>query len=227
MTDLETFCHYTYKTHFIPIYILKDSVFISSFPEQTELTFPPTSYLNELLTSSADIALYITSHHTLWGRITVKDSSETLIVGPSSVLKYSRELLRSMYAEYQVLSIQQREFASFFQNIPTMTFAVFINLLLLMNYTVNHTVLTEKDIANYLEIQSDLNIQEKLTENLYKVKEYESFHDNLTLEQELLSYIENGDLEKLRTFIPKAQNTHVGVLAQNNLRQQKMYVLLH
>lgn len=221
MENFEIYCEYLYHSTCIPVYLFRQKQLVTCFPEQKKDTYPPDRYLNILWESEKDISLVITQQHSYFGLVYSKDRCHSIILGPVSVLPYTRDSNTDMCKEYAADSSHMEEFSTFFSIIPSISKDIFMNKLLFINHTLNNTSLDKSDISNYEGYVLDGSINEKHSIETYYAKEYETLYDNLPIENQLLKYIESGDLEHLREFTKRTKSIDVGIIANDNLRQLK------
>jgi AraC-like DNA-binding protein len=123
--------------------------------------------------------------------------------------------------EFSIVKSDSERFSEFFHNIPTQNLDTFINTLLFINYTVNHTKLTRKEVEHARDNQVDKSIDQKYTEKSYEEKEEGLLNNSFEIERELIRFIETGNLDGLKRFSIRARSSKVGTIAHNNLRQWK------
>ena len=58
-------------------------------------------------------------------------------------------------------------------------------------------------------------------ENLYQVKETQLFNNSLTIEKEIMHFVEKGNLSALSEISQNPYSYEAGVMANDNLRQEK------
>lgn len=144
--DIQKYCEYLYNSMYIPVYLYDNQELIACFPEQDRETFPPSHYLSSLWQSPIHVSYTMTMFYSFYGRIKIENSSCDLVIGPINDFLYTKETLSSMRREFSAISSNSEIFASFFHNIPTQNLDIFTNTLLFINYTLNKTQLSKKDI---------------------------------------------------------------------------------
>ena len=221
MIDIKTYCEYLNSCLYIPIYLYHNHKLIACYPTQEKETYPPSRYLEELFKSDNIIAYTMTQYYSYYGCIKLKNGNSSIILGPINDFPYNKETLLAMSKEYDVADYNPETFSSFFHNIPTQNLEAFISTLLFINYSVNHTPLTKKDMAHYKDSLFVASINQQLTEKSYTTKEDSELNNNYAIESELLRYIETGNMKGLLSFTERAKNTKVGIIANDNLRQLK------
>jgi AraC-like DNA-binding protein len=221
MIDVKKYCEYIYSSFFIPIYIYENKELTLCYPIQKKYTLPPKTYLIKLLEMRNNLSYTITKFYSYYGCIKIKDSNTCIVIGPISALPYSKETLFSMRKEFFIDESSWESFCNFFYNIPTQNLDIFINTLILINYTLNNEELSHKDLNNNLDSQLHNIINQNYSKHTSESMEENILNNNYSIENEFFRYIENGDIEGLSNFRIQTQNMKVGKIADNNLRQSK------
>lgn len=221
MIELNKYCDYLYRSHFIPVYIYQAKKQIACYPEQERDTWPPSLYLSHLMSTDNPVAYTMTQFYSHYGFIKIADSDYSLIIGPINDFPYTKDVLIDMSKEFNIEPSNFEDFSSFFHNIPMQNLDIFTNMLLFINYSVNNTELTKNDIFEYLGASLTHSFHQNYSKNSYDDKEQGISNNYYAVENELLRYIETGNLDKLQKFTERIKHTKVGVIANDNLRQQR------
>lgn len=223
IADLNACCRFFYSTTFLPIthYSSKNKV-LCAYPgiagslDLTGCALPP------LLRSSRNPDYYISSFFGYYGIVRLDFGGGYLVAGPIFSTPVTTKVIRSVQRECAVPPDREQETAQFCQESPLMTFNQFLNLLSFLHLALNDQVLNPAmhfDIADVSPLQ---NISVQHSSQLYERKEEQAYHNTYRYEQEYLSYIRDGEPEKLKnlflntSFIPRE-----GMVADNALRQAK------
>lgn len=221
MTDLSTYCRYLYNSFYIPVYIYEDMELICYYPSQELFTLPPKVYLASLRDNMQKVSYTHTSFHSYYGYIEIKNSSSYIVIGPINDFPYSRDSLEFMVKEYSVGSMNADQFAEFFHKIPQQNLNTFINILLLIHYTINQEEFPRSALDKYIGQQTDSSIIQRYNEISFQEKEHGLVNNNWSKESELFRYIEMGNVAKLNYFLNSPNHVRIGIVANNNLRQWK------
>jgi AraC-type DNA-binding domain-containing proteins len=222
MVNIKKSCQYLYNSLYIPIYLYDDEKkLIFCYPDQEKDTYPPSSYLIKLLESNKKVTYTMTQFFSYYGCIKIENSNNFIVIGPINDFPYSNDSLTIISKEFSITNSKSQILFEFFHNIPQQNIEVFINTMLLINYIINGTELTRKDIDNSIDPLFDISINQKFSEESYTSKEYGILNNNYQIENELIRYIESGNISKLKIFSARTKNAKVGVIAHNNLRQLK------
>ena len=221
MIDIKKYCEYMNNCLYIPVYLYHNRKLIVCYPDQEKDTYPPSRYLEDLFTTDKTISYTMTQYYSYYGCIKMKNSNFCIVIGPINDFPYTKDTLIEMSREYNIANYNPETFANFFHNIPTQNLEAFISTLLFINYSINHTPLTKKDMSHYEDSLFVASINQQLTEKSYTTKEDSMLNNNYAIESELLRYIETGNMKELISFTKRAKNTKVGIIANDNLRQLK------
>jgi AraC-like DNA-binding protein len=167
------------------------------------------------------ISFAMTKYHSSYGYVKVENSDYQIVIGPINDFPYTNEVLLGMSKEFSFGQIDYEMFSTFFHNIPTHNLYNFLNILLFINYNINNSELTMKDIIDYEGALIDSSINQKYSDETYEAKEEGVSQNNYSIESELLHYIETGNMKELQQFSERAKNTIVGIIANDSLRQLK------
>ncbi|WP_160719695.1 helix-turn-helix domain-containing protein [Bacillus sp. USDA818B3_A] len=223
MIDINKYCKYLYNSLYIPIYLYDNKELIACYPNQENETFPPPLYLNRLLESERKVSYVITTFYSYYGCIQIENSKSCIIIGPINDFPYSNETLQIMGKEFSVNTSNAEAFAEFFYKIPQQSLDTFINTLLVINYTLNNSELTRRDVDDFMGPLIDNSINRTYSENSFIEKEEGILNTNHDDEREWARYIETGNIVKLNKFIRGdfRGNGKMPVIANDNLRQWK------
>jgi AraC-like DNA-binding protein len=221
MINVKKYCEYLFNSLYIPIYLYEHHELAACYPVQERDTHPLSPYLSNLWEIDKKVTYTLTSFYSYYGCIQIENSNSCIVIGPINDFPYSNDSLLAMCKEFMIEKSKTEAFYEFFHKIPTQNLDSFINTLLLINYTINHSELTRADIDESLGYQYDTSINKHYSEKSYDEKEEGLLNNSFEIEHELIRYIETGNIEKLDTFSNRSKNTRVGIIAQNNLRQWK------
>jgi AraC-like DNA-binding protein len=221
MTDIKVFCEYLYASLYIPIYLYDDEKLTACYPAQEKDTLPPSAYLSTLFDDNKKVNYTMTRFYSYYGCIKIENSSSSIVIGPINDFPYSKDSLFAMGREFNLEQSNTETFSEFFHEIPTQNLDTFINILLFINYTVNNTELTRRDIENSTGNQFDTSINQKYYERSYEEKEEGLMSNSYEIESEHMRCIETGNIQGLNKLAGRARNVKVGTIAHDNLRQWK------
>lgn len=226
MIDIKKFCEHLYNTLYIPIYLYNNNELITCYPNLKKFIYPPSTYLRALWETDKKVTYTITQFYSYYGYIRIENSNFCIVIGPVSSLPYSEDILFSILKEFSIEESRTEEFYDFFYNIPTQSLYTFLNTLLFINYTVNNTELTMKDVEHDSDSLLDNSINQKYTESSYAAKEEGIISSNYSVESEMFRYVETGNIDGLKNCISQTSQIKVGRMADDNLRQLKNTVIV-
>jgi AraC-like DNA-binding protein len=219
--DIKKYCEYLYNSLYIPIYLYDNEKLIACCPAQEKDTYPPSPYLVNLWESNKKISYTITKFYSYYGCVKVENSRYSIVLGPINDFPYCKDTLLVMGREFSTSNYKFELLSEFFNNIPQQNLDTFLSTLLFINYTINNSELTRKDIDPSTDNPIAISINKKYIRNSYPDNEPEIFNNSYAFESDLMRFIENGDIEGLKRLSTRAKNVRVGIIANNNLRQLK------
>lgn len=156
----------------------------------------------------------------LYGAIKINSGRQLLLTGPFINKKITEELFNSLIHEHHLDWNEKDHLKEFIDSIPHFSYHRFLNYLALIHYIFNKE---ELDIIDHFNMgKKDFGIAQKHTDEI--LQENDLLHGTYHLEQQLLTYVRNGDVEGLTAFLDetiKIQSFREGKLAEDALRQSK------
>jgi YSIRK-targeted surface antigen transcriptional regulator len=161
----------------------------------------------------------VSGYAGLYGAIQTTDGKILILVGPFKNKKITDGLLASVIHEHGLDWNELDSLKEFIDSIPRISYSKFLNFICLVHYLINREEISIVDFFN-LHI-NDFKVPEKYTEEIWKQDDF--IHGTYNLEQRILSYVRNGDVEGLVAFFRTVANvpTPEGKLADDTLRQSK------
>ena len=161
----------------------------------------------------------VSGYAGLYGAIKTNDEKTLILVGPFKNKKISDDLFASLIHEHNLDWNELDSLKEFIGNIPRISYNKFLNFICLVHYLINREEISIVDFFN--SQNNDFKVPEKYTEEIWKEDDF--IHGTYNLEQRLLSYVRNGDVEGLAAFFKTLANTPTpeGKLADDALRQSK------
>lgn len=219
--DLSSFLDYFYFSYYIPVYLYENQEVIRAVPSQEEDTYPPGHYLT-LLTGdpSKKITYIMTSFHSYYGCVHLK-GDQHLVIGPVNDFAYSEDSLVAIQKEFGIADSDSPAFSDFFKKIPSQNWDSFINTLLFVDFLLNGTKLTKKEVALISPQQSNMPIHEEFVLTNALEKEEGALYNSFNVEEAMVRFVETGQVEKLKEFANQARYAKIGAIAPGALRQWK------
>lgn len=228
MIEIIKQCEYLYNALTIPIYVYDNSKnLITCFPVQKDYIHPPLKYISQLSSMDSDITYLESASHTYYGYIAEQNKGVQIVVGPIHPLPYTNAVLSMMHDDYDLPKSYFQDFDNFFYAIPPKSLESFVNLLLLINFTVNHTQLTASEVKPYIDSTPHRCIKPKyLEESIASLDEY-FFRYNYEKEEEFLNAVESGNISRLNMFFEKSDYQNcTSKTSTYSLRQTKNNLLI-
>jgi AraC-like DNA-binding protein len=161
-----------------------------------------------------------TSEFLLFGVVKVKNDRITLVLGPTSQIKPSKELASGILRELGEPYSRIGDLMRYFQSSPNYQIENFLQILCFVNYALNNE---KKTILDLIKQESSL-FKPKLQENperAISTNDEVNLHNTYEAEKIMLSYITAGNTEALSLLFDQPPTGRVGKIAHNELRQRK------
>jgi AraC-like DNA-binding protein len=220
MINIRTFCEYLYGSLYIPIYFFEEKEIKHCFPPLPDTTTPPTIYLDRLWESEKIVSYTMTTFYSYYGCVKIGNTDASIVIGPINDFPYSTKILDSIKKDFETQQAITETFFDFFRKIPTQNLDTFINTLLFINFTLNLTELTKKDVE-LVDYEFEKDINKEFIEKTYEAKEEELLYNSYDIENMMIRFVETGNVQRLKEFSDRARHTKVGIIADNSLRQWK------
>lgn len=189
------------------------------YPQKNNLLNIPENYYSSYKTEEHTVCYVMTQASLFYGFVKLNQLGKLLVVGPLSIVPIKHSLIRELKKEYIVPNGEEENFAGLLYSIPNHTLVYFTNLLSFIDFSFNCESNEIVEIKPYsLSLDHSLN---NYAENLYQVKETQLFNNSLTIEKEIMHFVEKGNLSALSEISQNPYSYEAGVMANDNLRQEK------
>ena len=221
--DLVKQCSYFYKAMLIPVYLYdSDGILLSCFSGDSNMIPPISSYINRLFASNSNLSCYETHYYDYYGCIKVKNNQNKIVIGPTRTLPYSDAVLSVLHTDYKIEEGKNSSIDNVLCSIPVLSLENFKNILSMIHFTVNKE---EQDIDTIPIISVTTPhrcIDPQYYENFIEPKE-EDREYNFIESEELFSYIESGNIQRVILFFEKHKfnKCEEGAGYYNDLRKKK------
>lgn len=148
-----------------------------------------------------------------------KEAGYKLILGPIPTTLVSKSTARALLYGTNLTFSDQLVQEVF--KLPIYQQGRLLNIFSLLCQTILNKKILPLEITNIINNQVTIPITEKKTEGFYQSSEHQNFHSTWEFEKRLLSYVREGNVDKLKTLIDNPENIDVGIVADDNLRQIK------
>jgi AraC-like DNA-binding protein len=166
-----------------------------------------------------DNAFYIETEELLvFGVIKSKRDKTTIILGPTSQIRPTRQDSINILARLNQPLDKLQDIIGYFNSLIPYPLENFLEIICFVNYAVNEDKLS----AANLIYKSDLNtIKTTSKSNENKSDGSSDRHNTNQTEQQILAYIQTGNVEGVHKFISQPTAGRTGSIAHSELRQRK------
>lgn len=184
---------------------------------------PANPYLPDILDSAQGAGIFVTPLYQFYAYITL-DGSQRLIIGPSRIRNKDVHLQEELLFLLGVSTQKRDEYLRILHCVPDITAERLGWLLSFLSMAVNRCTLKPEELSfNLPASEYDSIIQQHINQT---VDTHEDIRQNqhrmeYNAERLLLSYIENGEPEKISELFSSAPTLSGGPMADNTLRQIK------
>ena len=223
ISDISEFCKLYYASTFFPIaHFDSHNKKICFHPDSAKQLDLYSAVLPSLQKERRNPDYFITNTFAYYGIIRMHRSEDFLIIGPLFSTAVSDSVKRDFIRECAIPADDKTLLTQFLSDIPLVSFHQFLAALTYIHYCVNDENL---NYITHFAISDDTPQKEISTlhsNQMYDSKEEQIFHNTYLFEQQYLSYVQNGEVEKLRElFTGVAIPLKEGRLSDNALRQSK------
>ncbi len=223
ISDISEFCRLYYASTFFPItYFDSQNKKICSYPTSAKQLDLYSSALPSLQKGQRNPDYFITNTFAYYGIIRIRRNGGFLILGPLFGTAVSDATQKDFMYECAISPDQKSLLTQFFAEAPIASFNQFLAALTYIHYCINDENL---NFITHFAISDETpqkNISTIHSSQIYNAKEEQVFHNTYLFEQQYLSYVQNGETDKLKElFMDAAIPIKEGKIADNALRQSK------
>lgn len=222
ITDLSAFCELFYASTSIPISFrhISDNRG-SSFPQLLNEQSLFHNRLSDFTNFTKNPDYFITPSFSYFGYVKVKSADYAIIIGPLFSTPLSDFTLRNFMQEWAIEPEHKSEISQFLANIPQISLNKFLRTLAYLHLCLNDEYIS---IGQHFNLENTSIIYELSNVHSSQVidsKEEKLFHNTYHFEHKLMQYIQNGEIEKMKTLLNTPSELSGGIMADNSLRQEK------
>jgi AraC-like DNA-binding protein len=230
ISDYYSFCNLFYQSTFIPILYFKEPAEgICTYPAAFQKLFSPNATLMKKLRFHKNPDYFITDTHAYFGMININNSPskmDFIIIGPIFSTPLNSDILHNFLHEANYMDTNIKEVGQIITSIPCISYNRFLQFLSYLHLCINDEKI---DIYAHFLKENSVNtlhneISTKFFHQNYLNRENQQVHNSYEFEQQLLSYVQAGDLNHLRQLIQRQLTDYPleeGVLHHNALRNSK------
>lgn len=221
INTLKTYCEAFYASHYYPITIFnEENGSIDSFSSFKDFNliieneikeFNFIKYPHILFTKSIGMFAVIKIYHT----------SYYLIIGPMLEKRMGNDEVSKYAKSLKISNKSLEDFSYLMSTIATCTYNQFINLVCLLELSLNNIKVDPLEIGGFNDTPKE---DIKKRESIYKVDSNNKEHGTYYFEKQLLSCIREGDVERLNLLFEQALKNfkyNIGTVGNSQLRQTK------
>ena len=227
--NLMDFIKMYYLDSNIPMYLFEGETCIFCMPEQTDLTYPPQKYIEELQNSEKRISYCTTKYGIFFCSLKVNNpKNRNLVFGPVTNVPYTESDLQQLYRDYTVPNNDRTTFNSFLRQIPCLSMNSLLKKCLFLNYCLHEELLTLEQLT---ASEPGASVQISLTdasllEETYHTKENEQHNQTYAIEEQILTLVRTGNYQGFKKIKFSDSNYHLGVTGPTALRQLKNDIII-
>ena len=227
--NLMDFIKMYYLDSNIPMYLFEGETCIFCMPEQTDLTYPPQKYIEELQNSEKRISYCTTKYGIFFCSLKVNNpKNRNLVFGPVTNVPYTESDLQQLYRDYTVPNNDRTTFNSFLRQIPCLSMNSLLKKCLFLNYCLHEELLTLEQLT---ASEPGASVQISLTdasllEETYQTKENEQHNQTYAIEEQILTLVRTGNYRGFKNIEFSDSNYHLGVTGSTALRQLKNDIII-
>ena len=221
LSDIEFSCKCISNISAIPIRVYENNELVLSFGLENMPVDPVVLHKDILLSYEDSISYYCTPFYQLYG--TLRYEKYILLIGPVGGTDYTLQEKRNYAYTLGITPIDFDILLNAMKQIPKFTPDSFINLLLLIYFSFTGIKKDLSGVTPYMQISNDRIITS--IQNTKTVDISENYdtppHNTRVFEKEMLNYVREGDVNGLKDFFTGRIPGRVGVLSNDQVRQQK------
>lgn len=223
IADIKEFCKLFYASTSIPIGCYNtDNECSCFFPliKEDKFFFDKKCIDSMHFTKNPDY--FISQSFGYSGCVKQHNTNNIVIIGPLFSTPPSDLTLHTFMREWIISSDYKQDVEQFLEKLPIYSFHQFLQVLIFLHLCLNDEVIDMKEHFNLKLDNLNSEFSALHSNQLFEAKENQNFHNSYYFEQELMQYIQQGDVNKLNHLLTNQTNgISVGILANNSLRQEK------
>ncbi len=220
-TELFYLCKCMSNLSGIPTRLFRGSQLLKSWSFVHLPADPFFLYREEIFAVTEHVGYYITPLLHVYGIL--RCGGIRIVIGPTAQIMASDRELRELGLRLNLGREEQQQFLSGMKSIVRMPLESLLLMLCPVNYLLNQEMLELSDLTIREEEQQKLKqaAEKKRTEAIYDEEAPSVLHNTMKSEEEILSIVMRGDLEKLDAWAKTAPALRGGVMARDPIRQMK------
>ncbi len=232
--DIKYICTVIGNLSGIPIRLYKDEEQVLYHSIVNLPKDPISLYEKEIFDIKTNLGYYITPIFTYYGVVNFSENSANykIVIGPARQTWSNEKDLRELAFRLDLPQEYSDDFVKAMSSIVAMPLNSIMQILCVVNHVLNGEKLELEDIQIYDANQNELrqimeaDRTEKNFNPMAEIQQQQAAHNTLALEQTLMNMVRKGDTAALREWIRNAPAVRAGILANNELRQQKNIIIV-
>lgn len=217
------FCKHFFGATNIPIFLLKNghveySAMMETLPVTSQLSWRiyPTDHNPGFCGYSSDLE---------YGRVQIENTDYDLILGPAFSVPVTSRLVRQFMHELVIPSDAREIFTEFLCSIPRTSHLQLCKYLAFLHLCLNHKEADFHDLNNTGYINSN-SADQYSSNDIIEYLENDDFHNSYYYELEMYQYIQNGNIEQLKSFLHSNKMVwKEGKMAHTPMRHSKNFFI--
>lgn len=222
-SQTKNICAMFYASHYIPVALYDADTLVEIYSCEKKVDVF-SAVLQKIINVKDNPYILTLSEQGMYGSIKINCTAFRILIGPIFSIPVTHDIVSAVAKQNLINNDKLDDLKNLLFSIPNYSYNQFANLLGFLNYTINGEIYS---IAEQFKIESKA-VNNKLatvhTKNIYDSQDEQATHGTYNFENLLLSFIRDGEVEKLSDFLMQtAQSTelHEGKLADTPLRQAK------
>lgn len=207
----------------IPVRVYRSGELVCTYGTSDFPKDPVSLYLREFLDLPKNVSYFITPYYQYYGII--RQDAHCMIIGPTYQIPPGRAQIR----EFMFLLGIQEHYLEHYQalqnSVTPMPFELFLHLICMVHYFLTQEKLSVAELMLY-DSSGGLSFRD-LPEVTSPAKPSDAVpdlsppHDTMAFEETMLSYIQNGEPDRLKELFAHTSAGQAGKMASTYLRQLK------
>ena len=220
--DIKSFCRLFYESTFLPIncydYASDQSY---TYPEDAGFDIIVNNPSPDFLNFKKNPDYFVSDSFTYYGYVESSGHDYCLIVGPVFSTPVTESDTHNFMKEWTIDASFHSRVSHFLQSIPPQSLYSFLNVLAYLHFCINDEVISVSEHFQLERLSQTDKISSVYTEKIMELKENQKYHNTYFYEKEMMKYVQNGDIKRLKELLNSSQNLVEGIVAGNALRQKK------
>lgn len=160
----------------------------------------------------------VTDSFSYYGLVTSERTGNSMLFGPVFSTPVNSAAVHSYMTDWAIPQSSREQIEQMLRDISLFSLNRFLFLLSSVYYALNDK---EIDISSHFGLAVSGTARKDSSQQLFDLKEQHNFHNTFHYEQEMLSYIRGGEVEKLQRHLNLDASLTAGTIAHDAIRQEK------